>query len=109
MEEVYSFLSRGLEMLHALGATGQIRIEIGAVGLLGTQWPGQFQYERSDALIDRVKVSQSRRKWDEAAIDELMLEVAKGGQRDGRRLRTASLSARADPLDDRASVMVFRP
>lgn len=76
VEEVVSFLSRGLEMLHALGATGKIRIEIGAVGLLGTQWPGQFQYERSDALMDRVKVSQSRRKWDEAAIDALMLEVA---------------------------------
>ncbi|PZU12183.1 MAG: hypothetical protein DI606_10135 [Sphingobium sp.] len=75
VEEVVSFLARGLEMLYALGASGQIRIEIGAVGLLGTQWPGQFQHERSDALIDRVRVSQSRRKWDEAAIDELMLEV----------------------------------
>lgn len=76
VQEVVCFLSRGLEMLYALGATGQIRIEIGAVGLLGTQWPGQFQHECGNALLDRVRVSQSRRKWDEAAIDELMLEVA---------------------------------
>lgn len=73
VRDVVAFLSRGLEMLHAFGATGRIRIEIGGVGLLGTEWAGQFKHERSDALLDRVVVSQSRRKWDEAAIDELML------------------------------------
>jgi hypothetical protein len=75
VQEVVAFLSRGLGMLHAFGATGRIRIEVGAIGLLGTEWAGQFQHERSNALLDRVVVSQSRRKWDEAAIDELMLAV----------------------------------
>lgn len=74
--EVANFLARGLSMLDAFGASGEVSIEIGAVGLLGTQWAGQFNYERSDALLDRVQVRQARRKWDQLAIAELLLDVA---------------------------------
>jgi hypothetical protein len=69
------FLTRGLEMLKAFGASGLIRIEVGAVGLEGSQWAGQFAYQRSDAILDRVSVSMARRTWDEAAIADLLVMV----------------------------------
>lgn len=64
--DVGRFLKRGLAMLTALGASGLIRIEVGAVGLDGSQWAGQFNHERSDALMDQVSVAMARRTWDEA-------------------------------------------
>lgn len=74
--EVAQFLGRGLHMLLALGAIGQIRIEAGAVGLLGTEWAGNFTHERSNALRDRVTVSETRRRWDNRAVDEFLLKLA---------------------------------
>ncbi|WP_449470256.1 hypothetical protein [Sphingobium chungangianum] len=74
--EVAQFLARGLHMLHELGAIGQIRIEAGAVGLLGTEWAGNFAHERGNAVRDRVTVSETRRRWDEAAIDDFLLKLA---------------------------------
>jgi hypothetical protein len=62
-------------MLKAFGASGLIRIEVGAVGLEGSQWAGQFAYQRSDAILDRVSVSMARRTWDEAAIADLLVMV----------------------------------
>lgn len=74
--EVAQFLARGLQMLFALGAYGHIRIEAGAVGLLGTEWAGNFSHERSNALRDRVIVSETRRRWHERAIDEFLMKMA---------------------------------
>lgn len=73
--EVAQFLARGLHMLHELGAIGRIRIEVGAVGLLGTEWAGSFAHDRSNALRDRVTVSETRRRWDEPAIDDFLLKL----------------------------------
>jgi hypothetical protein len=62
-------------MLTALGASRIIRIEVGAVGLDGSKWVGLFNNEHSDALIDRVCVSESRRTWDLAAIVDFLVAV----------------------------------
>jgi hypothetical protein len=83
--QVARFLDRGLAMLTALGASGIIRIEVGAVGLDRSQWAGQFNYERSDALIDRVSVSDARRTWDATAIVDFLVAVtARFGEAYGR-------------------------
>ncbi|MGO9421163.1 hypothetical protein [Roseiarcus sp.] len=75
LTDVAGFLVPGLAMLTALGASRIIRIEVGAVGLDGSKWVGLFNDERSDALIDRVCVSESRRTWDWAAIVDFLLAV----------------------------------
>jgi len=74
--EAAQFLARGLHMLRELGAIGQIRVEAGAAGLLGTEWAGNFAHERGNAVRDRVTVSEVRRRWDEPAIDEFLLKLA---------------------------------
>jgi hypothetical protein len=76
--ELAQFLTRSLTLLRDFGAAGLIRIEVGAIGLLGTQIPGAFQHERSDALQDSVKVSQARRVWDDSAVLELLEVVSEG-------------------------------
>ena len=76
LKEVAQFLVRGLGLLDHFGAAGLIRIEVGGVGLLGTQIPGAFAYERSDAIHDDVVVSQARRKWDEDAIFDYLVAVS---------------------------------
>ncbi|ASS60323.1 hypothetical protein [Rhizobium leguminosarum] len=78
VSEVTDFLRLCLELLKHFGATGQTRIEVGAVGLHGTEWPGQFAYERGEALLDSVRVSQSRRRWDDEALLDLMVEISDG-------------------------------
>ncbi|POR49334.1 hypothetical protein [Bosea psychrotolerans] len=75
LTDVASFLVRGLSTLSALGGSGLIRIEVGAVGLKGSQWGGQFEHERSSALIDRVKVSEARRSWSKAEIAAFLVTV----------------------------------
>ena len=83
--EVARFLARGLQMLTALGASGAIRIEVGAVGLDGSQWAGQFDYERSDALRNRVRFSEARRTWNtESIVDFLVTLTARFGEAYGR-------------------------
>lgn len=72
LKEASVFLRDGLDLLQRFGASGQIRIELGAVGLSGSLWAGQFTYEQSDALRDRVQVSQSRRSWSRDALVELL-------------------------------------
>jgi hypothetical protein len=75
VNNVALFLSRGLEMLKAFGASGLIRIEVGAIGLDGSQWAGELAYQRSDAIINCVKISMARRTWDEAAIIGFLVNV----------------------------------
>ncbi|OHB26267.1 MAG: hypothetical protein A2790_20080 [Phenylobacterium sp. RIFCSPHIGHO2_01_FULL_69_31] len=76
--DITSFLGAGMCLLREFGASGLVRIEVGAGGLLGSEWNGQFNYERSDALIDRVQVSQARRVWDVNAFVELLTETVNG-------------------------------
>jgi hypothetical protein len=73
--DVAGFLAHGLVMLTALGASGIIRIEVGAVGLDGSKWVGRLNNEHSAALIDRVGVSEARRTWDRAAIVDFLVAV----------------------------------
>lgn len=54
MGSLIDFARDCLAILSHFGVIGQIRIEVGAVGLLGTMWPGQFAYERSKALLDAL-------------------------------------------------------
>ncbi|ASP66421.1 hypothetical protein [Sinorhizobium meliloti] len=76
MDALADFVRDCLEILAHFEAIGHIRIEVGAVGLLGTVWPGQFADERSNALLDTFRVVQSRRRWDEKALVELMADVS---------------------------------
>lgn len=76
VKETTEFLGAGVSLLRHFGASGLVRVELGAIGLLGTQWSGQFNADRSDALDDQVLVSQARRVWDIKAITELMSEAA---------------------------------
>jgi hypothetical protein len=74
--DLMDFVRTCLEILESFGATGQIRIEVGAVGLFGTTWPGQFAHERSNALLDTFRVTHSRRRWDAGALLDLMVDVS---------------------------------
>lgn len=76
IREAAQFLARGLALMEHLGAAGLVRIEVGGTGLLGTKLPGAFQHEGGDAIIDRVKVTQARRRWDQEAILQLLGEVS---------------------------------
>ena len=64
---------------------GPFGIEVGAVGLDGSQWAGQFDYERSDALRNRVRFSEALSNLEHGLIvDFLVTLTARFGEAYGR-------------------------
>jgi hypothetical protein len=68
-----TFLHKGTNVIRAMGSKGRIGIKLGAADLTGTTLPGQFKFERYDALVARVDVEGELETWAPAERRALLL------------------------------------